>query len=211
MIDLQQLMDTFGSGGLALWGPFGVLILCGLGLPIPEDIVLITSGYLSAEQGTSFLVTAIVMYFGILLGDGIVYYAGRFIGTRLIKTRLGSLILTPERLSKAMKLFHKYGTGVVFIGRFLPGLRTPIFFCSGSLHFPAYRFFGVDGFAALISAPVFVWLGHWAQRRYGDDVQHLQNTLGKTQLTIVGCGLVLGLFIFSYLWKRSKKHTSSAT
>ena len=34
------------SGGQALWVVLGLLGLCGLGLPMPEDIILISAGYL---------------------------------------------------------------------------------------------------------------------------------------------------------------------
>lgn len=211
MIEIDQLLTAFNSGGLALWGPFSVLVLCGLGLPIPEDIVLITAGYLAATQNTSFFVSALVMYFGIMIGDGIIFYAGRKIGSKLLQTRLGTMIVNPHRLGKAMHLFEKYGVGVIFLARFLPGLRTPIFFTAGTLRYSPFNFLSVDGFAAIISAPAFVWIGHWAYKQYGDDIGHLQRTLGKTQIGILGFALLLALIIFSVLWKRSRKSTPRST
>ena len=43
---LETILDYFQGSPLSLWGPFVVLLLCGLGLPVPEDIVLISAGAL---------------------------------------------------------------------------------------------------------------------------------------------------------------------
>ena len=43
---LETLLKYFEGSPLSLWGPFFLLLLCGLGLPIPEDIVLLAAGAL---------------------------------------------------------------------------------------------------------------------------------------------------------------------
>ena len=47
----ETLLNFFQNSPLSLWGPFIVLLLCGLGLPIPEDIVLVTAGVLGQIDG----------------------------------------------------------------------------------------------------------------------------------------------------------------
>ena len=46
----ETLLKHFADSPLSLWGPFIVLILCGLGLPVPEDIPLLTAGYLCHDS-----------------------------------------------------------------------------------------------------------------------------------------------------------------
>ncbi|HRG55305.1 MAG TPA: hypothetical protein PLG56_04645 [Lacunisphaera sp.] len=47
----ETLLKYFEGSPLSLWGPFLILILCGLGLPVPEDIVLVAAGALGEIDG----------------------------------------------------------------------------------------------------------------------------------------------------------------
>lgn len=166
---------------------------------MPEDIILVSAGFLAAENNFPLLSSIVLMYFGIMIGDSLIFTGGRLFGARLVK-----FIVREERREKVQELFRKYGVGVIFVARFLPGLRTPIFFTAGTLHYSPLRFILMDGLAALISAPFFVWLGHWAWFRYADDIHELQKTMGKTQLYVIAGAVVIALVIFLSLWKRSR-------
>lgn len=68
---------------------FGMLILCGFGLPIPEDITLIAAGILSGIQVNSthghFALMLAFCLAGVLIGDGIMFIGGRVFGYKLQK------------------------------------------------------------------------------------------------------------------------------
>ena len=66
---LETLLDQFQGTPLSLWGPFAVLLLCGLGLPIPEDIVLIAAGALGVLDERSWIYVSAIMYAGVMGGD----------------------------------------------------------------------------------------------------------------------------------------------
>ena len=69
-------------------------------------------------------------------------------------------VVTPERFVAVQAKFEKYGVWVLFVARFLPGLRSPIFITAGvTRRVPFWRFLLMDGLAALISVPVWVYLG----------------------------------------------------
>jgi membrane protein DedA with SNARE-associated domain len=187
-----------------------VLVFCGLGLPVPEDIVLIASGFLGAEEGTSLFKLIAVMYVGILIGDSIIYTLGRNFGRRVLGTRMGRWVITEDRLVKAEALFERYGTGVVFVGRFLPGLRAPVFFSAGLLRFSWPRFLIMDGFAAFVSAPLFVWLGHWAWSRYAEDLDLLDKTIGRTKMIMGLSALMIAAIIFYWIRYRSRVKSASS-
>jgi membrane protein DedA with SNARE-associated domain len=204
-MELDQILAVSGASS-ALWYPFGLLLLCGLGLPIPEDIVLIAAGFLGAQNEVPLISIVVVMYFGILLGDTIVYCMGRFFGRNVLDTKLGSYLISAVRLQKAEQAFTKYGRWVVFVGRFLPGLRAPIFFSAGLLRFSVFGFWLMDGLAAIVSAPLFVWLGHWAWVRYANDLTEFQRALGQTKLYAGGVLLVVVLTAFFYWKSRAKKN-----
>ncbi|MBL8756675.1 MAG: DedA family protein, partial [Planctomycetes bacterium] len=64
-----------------------VFLLCGLGLPLPEEIVLLAAGYVcSKSAATANLPTMMAACGGaILLGDLVPAVLGRVFGVRLLR------------------------------------------------------------------------------------------------------------------------------
>lgn len=202
---LDQILNLFNSGSWALWGPFLLLVLCGIGLPMPEDILLFAAGFLGAQNHINILKTCALMYSGILVGDSMIFFAGRHFGPRLLKTRLGRWLVDETRHAKAQVLFRRYGAWVIVVARFLPGLRAPTYLTAGTLHFSVWRFFLLDGLAAILSSPIFVWLGHWAWGRYAENIDTIRPLLMKTKVYIgVGALVILGLAAL-ISWVRARR------
>lgn len=204
----QTLLRHFQSSPLSIWGPFVVLILCGLGLPLPEDIVLVVAGALGEMEHRSWIDVAVLMYIGVMIGDSTIFFAGRFLGGRLRTSRRLQKFFPEAKQVKVEGMFGKYGSLVLFFGRFLPGLRAPIFFSAGSMRVYYLKFLVFDGLAALVSVPLFVWLGHWLWYEFQDDLGQLERTLSRTHFYSLwiplGAVFVVGLLVFLYR-RRSRK------
>jgi len=209
----ETLLNTFQNSPLSLWGPFFVLLLCGLGLPIPEDIVLIAAGVLGESLGRSWIEVSALMYAGVLGGDCITFFAGRHVGGWLLTSRWFQRIVSPDKQAKVAGFFHRYGPMGLFIGRFLPGLRAPIFFTAGSMKVPFWKMLLFDGVAALISVPVFVWLGHWLWAKFQDDLEQFNRTLSKSQGYALWAGIVIvaASVTVVFLWRRGRKNRKIAS
>jgi len=177
----ETLISYFQDSPLSLWGPFIVLILCGLGLPIPEDVVLVAAGALGQIDGRGWVEVSFLMYAGVMLGDSTIFFAGRYLGSRLRNSLWLRRYFSEKKQAKVEGLFDRYHSWVLFVGRFLPGLRAPIFFTAGSTRVKFWKFFLFDGLAALISVPFFVWLGDWLWVRFKDDIAQLDRVLSRTQ------------------------------
>jgi membrane protein DedA with SNARE-associated domain len=191
----ETLLKYFEGSPLSLWGPFLVLILCGLGLPVPEDIVLVAAGALGEIDGRRWIEVSALMYAGVMLGDSTIFFAGRFFGTRLRASRWFQRYFSEKKQAKVEDLFERYHSWVLFVGRFLPGLRAPIFFTAGSTRVKYWKFFFFDGLAALISVPFFVWLGHWLWAKFKDDIAQLDRALDRTQTYTMVVAVVLLLVV----------------
>lgn len=197
---LQTLIDFFT--GYGYFAVFFVLLFCGFGIPIPEDVTLVAGGIISglgyANEHTMFVVGMA----GVLAGDSIMFMIGRLYGPKVRRIRLVRRILTPARFRAVQEKFARYGNWVLFVARFLPGLRTPIFLTAGmSRRISFWRFLVLDGFAALISVPLWVYLGYFGayNREWLLTMVHRgQNGV----LTIIGI-LALGLGIL--WWRRRAK------
>lgn len=197
---LQILLDFFtGYGYVAV---FTVLLVCGFGVPIPEDITLVAGGIISGLGYADVDIMFLVGMAGVLAGDGIMFAAGRFYGHKVQRFRPIARILTPERFEAVQEKFEKYGTWVLFVARFLPGLRSPIFITAGmTRRVPYWRFLLMDGFAAFISVPVWVYLGHYGatQREW------LMHMVHRGQMGILSVvGVLLTVLVILYLFKRKK-------
>jgi membrane protein DedA with SNARE-associated domain len=185
---LQQLSPA--SVHLTL---IGILLLCGLGLPIPEDVSLITAGYM-AHRGVVNVHTAFFVSLGAVLGgDAIAFWLGRHFGRRLLAWKPMHRLFNVRKQLRVRAYFRKYGSKVIFIGRFLPGLRFSIFVSAGTLGVRPAVFLLFDTMAALLSVPLLVYLA-WG---FGEHIDHViawarRSEYGILALAALGV-LILGL------------------
>lgn len=184
---------------------FTMLLVCGFGVPVPEDVTLVTGGVIAglgyADVNTMFAVGMA----GVLIGDGMVFSIGRFQGERVMRLKTVQRVITPARYASAQDAFHKYGRWVMFVARFLPGLRTPVFFSAGMsrrVSFPTW--FLMDGVAALISVPIWVYLGYFGARNF----DWMFTILHRFQYGIFAL-LALGGGWLGWRWWRKRQATSN--
>lgn len=198
MDTLQILLDFFT--GYGYFAVFTVLLVCGFGVPIPEDITLVAGGIISGLGYTNVHWMFVVGMAGVLAGDGIMFTAGRVFGNRVLKFRPIARILTQERFEAVQEKFEKYGNCVV--RRPLPaGPAFPIFITAGMTRRVSYwRFLVMDGFAALISVPVWVYLGYYgaANREWLMTMVHR----GQAGILAVVAALLLGV---AFAWMRRRR------
>lgn len=199
---LQALVqNTQGLG--AYLTVFGILMACGLGVPLPEDISLILGGvlvYREAAQLPWMMLTAMV---GILGGDSLIFAAGRRVGSHLGSQPGGLLgrVVTAEKLQKVAQLFERYGDRIVMIARFMPGVRAVTYFAAGSSGMKYSRFILFDGLAALISAPAFVYLGFF----FGGELERLINGLRQGQRGVfLGLGILVAGYLLLRVWRNRR-------
>lgn len=182
---------------------FVILLACGLGLPIPEDITLFAAGLISYYGAASVWGMIAVGMAGVMIGDSFMFYLGSHYGRKLTKKWFFAKIFPPERLDLVKKKLHQQGNKVIFLARFMPGLRAPIFFTCGTLHVPFRVFFFYDGLAALISVPAIVYTVYY----FGDELDRVIGVIKNVQYGIVffTVGLVLLLSAKWYLGRRKLK------
>jgi membrane protein DedA with SNARE-associated domain len=179
---LERLVDLLSGHSLhaAYVVVFTVLLLCGFGLPLPEDVVLVTGGVLAwlasplevatfrgMFHDTGLLTMIAAGLAGILAGDSVIFVAGRKFGARVAEIRPLRRIITPQKMEQVEKLIRRRGNVVVMVARFLPGLRAPTYFTVGHARLPYWEFLLFDGVAALISAPLWVCLGFY----FGSNIE----------------------------------------
>lgn len=202
---LTHLITVFTQYGyLAV---FCVLVACGFGIPIPEDIALVAGGVICGlSQNTPYALDVhymvLVTLCGVLLGDGIMFSLGRYLGPRV--TRIPGLkhVITPQNYAKIQEKARRHGDKILFVARFLPGLRAPIFIISGISHrVSLVKFLVMDGVAALISVPVWVYLGYF----FAYDIDDVIHWIRKGEAFILsGVACIVIFFIVNHYLKKKK-------
>ena len=97
---VSNYIEHFTYVGLLL-----VLILCGLGLPVPEDVALLAGGFMAHRGVTQYPITLAVSFIGVVAGDNTLYYVGRKFGSSLV-AYLGIGRPKSQRQIDRLKRFH---------------------------------------------------------------------------------------------------------
>lgn len=181
---------------------FFVLVICGFGVPIPEDLTLVTGGVISGMGYTNPHIMFAVGMLGVLVGDGVMFAAGRIWGQKILRFKPIARIMTPKRYEQVQEKFDKYGNWVLFVARFLPGLRTAVFVTAGISRKVSYlRFIIMDGLAALISVPIWIYLGEYGAHNI-DWLMAKMHSLQSGIFVILGIGAAVVAWIW---WKKRQR------
>ncbi|MGE3759990.1 MAG: DedA family protein [Pseudobdellovibrionaceae bacterium] len=168
----QQFAVYAYEPGMVYAGIVIMMLLSAFGLPLPEELTLVSVGILSymganpqlfppPEIGASVVNkywASVVCVGAIIAGDLLVYYLGKTFGRKLIRHPRMQALLPEEKFASVERWTHKYGLWAIFFLRFSPGVRFPGHFACGLLHYPVKRFMAMDTFAILISVPTQVIL-----------------------------------------------------
>jgi membrane protein DedA with SNARE-associated domain len=185
-----------------------ILLLCGLGLPIPEDVSLISAGYLAHLGILNVHKVFLVCFAAVLGGDCLAFTLGRLFGSRLLDSRLAQRFFRPRKQIRVRAYFRKFGSKVIFIARFLPGLRFSIFLSAGTLRVRPSIFFIYDALAALVSVPALVYLA-WI---FGEHIDHVVSWARRSEygILIVVVAVVVW-FAVKMLRKRRRETAGGVT
>jgi membrane protein DedA with SNARE-associated domain len=147
---------------------FGILFIGALGVPIPEEPVLIASGLAVGWGEADFLKACLACVAGILAGDIFVFAMGRYYAARFLSVPPFKWIFTRRRQVRIRELFRKHGNKTIFMGRFIPAIRFGVLVFAGQHKVPWSRFLLLDVSAAAVSGPLVVWIGKYAAEKMGD-------------------------------------------
>ena len=165
----EQLVGKLGYVGIAL-----ILVLGGLGLPIPEEAPVILAAILTRNGQMSGALAFSTCLGGILLGDFIVYLLGFYFGERVMSLPLTRRLLTKAREAQIKGYFHRHGFKILILGRFAVGFRTAAYLTAGILKLPPLKLLLTDLVAALLSTSLMFALGYLFARQIEKGIHDFQ-------------------------------------
>lgn len=186
------------------YGSLAIFVLLALGiiaLPVPEETLLVFTGFL-INQGTFSLVpAALAAYFGSVVGISVSYLIGRTGGLYVIK-KYGSYVgLTERKMETAHGWFERYGKWVLFIGYFIPGLRhfTGVFAGVSLLEYSHFCLFAYSG--AFFWVATFLSVGYF----FGDFHQAAFELIERNmEVLLTSLIVVVLLGVMGYVWKKKR-------
>jgi membrane protein DedA with SNARE-associated domain len=193
---LSQILVWIES--LGYWG-----IIIGLAIEvIPSEIVLGFAGYLVFKGDISFLGAVICGTIGAILQQWLLYAIGRY-GGRPFLDKFGKFLhLKPKHVDIAERWFAKYGSAIVFTGRFVPVMRQVVSIPAGMARMKLSLFTLLTVLASIPWSILFVWLGF----SLGDNWENIKSEAAQyvQPIILVAIALLVVYFLYQYLRKRGK-------
>jgi membrane-associated protein len=119
------------NGYIALFLSFYV---CLLGLPVPNEVLVMTGGFLATTDYFQPVITFLIIYLTVILNATILYLIGLKTGERFIpRIKLNRKLDT--QLARATTLIHRHGSFAASICYLLPIVRHVIPFLMGSFRY----------------------------------------------------------------------------
>lgn len=151
---MSTVMLTPAKGPLLIM----YMVLIALATLISEDLACIGAGMMAARGIIEFVPAAAAAFVGIVVGDILLFLAGRYIGRPALGKAPLKWLISTEDIERSAEWFRARGPAIILISRFLPGSRLPTYVTAGMLGSSLATFTVYFGFAALLWTPALVGL-----------------------------------------------------
>jgi membrane-associated protein len=155
----------------AAYGYWAVLLVVagdGVFPALPGETAIVAAAVLAAEGNLSLPLVILAGAVGAVIGDSAAYWIGRRGGGPIKRTV--TRFAGAERLEAAERMVQRQGPALVFVGRFLPGIRIAINLSCGAGQMAYGRFLTFDALGALVWSTQAALLGYFAGKAFADQL-----------------------------------------
>ena len=181
---------------------FVACLISGVFVPLPEDVPLMVGGLAVSRGELPLFGVALVGFTATLLRDSFLYGLGRSAGPR-VHTLLARVF--GARLARAVERFEsrsqRQQDGLVFLTRFAPGMRGPLYLVAGLLDVPARRFLALDAIGLLVHIPLVLAIGYY----FGQSATDAMTSVLAHQRPFLA-GLVVVGMVWWLARRRQRRH-----
>jgi membrane protein DedA with SNARE-associated domain len=199
---IEELIEYFSYAGI-----FCVLLLGSLGVPIPEEVAIVSAGLLSHQGVMRWWLALPTCIAGVLSGDLVLYWAGRHWGERVLEQPLIGRLLNRARLEQIEASYRRRGALIVFVARHVMGLRAAAFVGAGVVGLPFWKFVAADGVAIAYGVPLNFLLAFLFSRHLRAVMAEVHRVEGWLALAAVVGG---GIWLYVALRRRGQRALAAA-
>lgn len=197
---IEWATSLIASGGLA--GVFLLMVAENLFPPLPSEVIMSLAGFAAAQGKMSFFGVVLAGVAGAVAGNAVWFELARAFGaarTRRLLHRYGSYVwIGPEEVAKAEETMRRHGPVAVFIGRFMPGVRTAISVPAGLVELPRHVFYGWTLLGTAIWTTGLALAGYLLQEQY-EKVERWTGPIG------LGVTVLVMAVIAWHVWKARRR------
>jgi len=191
---LLRILTNFGYVAVA-----ALLVAGDFGVPVPEELVQLTVGYLAQRGILDFLPALAVTYAGIVEGDFLLFLAARRHGGELLARPGIARLLTPSRRARLEGHFARHAFLTVMVSRHLSGLRVPAYILAATHQVRPRTFLLADALSSLLSVPLVVSLGYL----FAERIALVRKRVHEVELLVLAAGL-LAVAVYYVLARRRR-------
>lgn len=193
---MEQVLHWFSEYGY--WILLVGLFLEYLFLPFPGATVMGFSGVLSYQGSLKYIWCILLAGLGTSIGMSITYFIGKKLGAPFFEKYGSRFFMGPKRQEKVRAWYQRFGSKIVFISFFIPGIRHFTGYFSGVMKLNIKLFLIYTWTGAFLWVTTYVSLGYFL----GPNWEHIVNTFKAYLLPICLIALVIiGLYVY-WQWFR---------
>ena len=195
---IKGLVEQFGY-----WGVFFLIAIENVFPPIPSEVILIFSGFLTYSTNLTVFGVVLVSTAGSVIGAVILYGVGLLLDVERLEKiidKYGKVLrLTKEDIYKADAWFDKYGIWTVLFCRVIPLVRSLISIPAGMSNMNFCQFLLFTTIGTLVWNTVLVNLGASVGSNWHQIVEYM-DVFSNVVYAILGL-----LFILAIVWYIRKR------
>ena len=162
---LQTIFDQFGWAGV-----FGLMAFENATGITPSEVILAFAGWMLIERHGIhpgyILLGGLYAGLGSALGASITYWVARMGGRPVIEKFAGWFRLDASHIARAEEQVHKFGLGIILIGRLIPGIRTLVSIPAGLARIPFPKFLAATFIGTYVWCTLLIGVGYLLGREW---------------------------------------------
>ena len=195
-------ITQYGYAGL-----FVLLMLGIVGLPVPDETLLMFCGYLIWKGRLQTTGAWLAAFAGSLSGITLSYLLGRHFGVRVLDRYGRYLGASPVRLARVYRWFNSLGLWLLSVGYFIPGVRhfTALVAGLSDVRFPKFALYAYAG--AAIWVTVFLTAGYLV----GESWHRTSESIHRYALltTVLAIALIAATWAIKNARERNRRHAGT--
>ncbi len=191
---IQELFTKYGYSVL-----FFGLLLEFVALPFPGETTMAFAGFLSYTGKLDFFTLIVVAFAGTTAGMTLTYFVGLKAGMPFIQRYGKWFLFSPTKLEKTQKWFERYGSFLIFIGYFIPGVRHFTGYFAGIIALPFRKFALYAYSGAIFWVVLFLSIG----KVFGPQWMGIFHLFESYALWIISGGAVIAALVIIYRYRKN--------
>jgi len=132
----------------------------GAGVVVPGETLVVLGGFYARLGRLELWWLMPVVCLAAIAGDNVGFLIGRRMGRGFLERHGRRLFVTPDRLARAERYYETHGGKTVFLGRFVPVVRSVGFIVAGAARMRWRRFVAYDVAGAVLWGVGHTTLGY---------------------------------------------------